>query len=84
MSHDLKEQASEILQVPTFELVRSPKCGAFEFESFSPSLGVKVTCLVWGAEKVYTPHQVNSGRGSYQVLKEKQSEAFCMDLFVCE
>lgn len=33
---DLKEQAHEVLEVPTFGLATSPKTGAFEFESVSP------------------------------------------------
>ena len=51
MSHDLKDQANDILQVPTFELVRSPKCGAFEFESFSPSSGIKGDLLSVGSRE---------------------------------
>ena len=52
MSHDLKDQAHEILQVPTFELVRSPKCGAFEFESLGPmSSGVKGDLLSVGSRE---------------------------------
>ena len=37
MSHDLKDQASGILQVPTFGFPTSPKTGAFEFESINQS-----------------------------------------------
>ena len=33
---DLKGQAHEVLEVPTFGLATSPKTGAFEFESVSP------------------------------------------------
>ena len=42
--------------------------------------GSKVTCSVWGAEKAYTPRQVNSGHGKWmghhsrcdQILNYKQ------------
>ena len=58
MSHDLKDQAKDILQVPTFGLGTSPKTGAYEFESISQRPGGNAKLLM--AESSESVHSTSS------------------------